>query len=80
MAECIEPTVIAMAKSMNMPIQMAASITGMLKLFVDHNDEAIDKALADGVEPVEIVRGLVEAFNRDVIPFLIQFNAERLTR
>ena len=80
MIECFEPTAIALAETMNMPIQMATSITGMLRLFVDHNDEAIDKALADGVEPVEIVRGLVEAFNRAVIPFLIKFNAERLTR
>ena len=77
MAECIEPTAIAMAKSMNMPIQMAASITGMLKLFVDHNDEAIRQALANGEAPNDVVRDLLAAFQRDVIPFLIKWNAEQ---
>jgi hypothetical protein len=63
-----------------MPIDMAASITSMLQLFIDHNDEAIRQALANGEEPNDVVRDLLAAFQRDVIPFLIKWNAERITR
>ena len=63
-----------------MPIDMAASITSMLQLFIDNNDEAIRQALANGEEPNDVVRDLLAAFQRDAIPFLIKWNSERITR
>ena len=79
-AEAIKPGAIALAESLNMPIEMAASITSMLQLFIDQNDEAIRQALANGEQPEDVVRDLLAAFQRDVIPFLIKWNSERITR
>jgi hypothetical protein len=52
----------------------------MLQLFIDQNDEAIRQALANGEQPEDVVRDLLAAFQRDVIPFLIKWNSERITR
>jgi len=63
-----------------MPIELAAGIASMLKLFVDHNDEAIRQALANGEDPNDVARDLLAAFQRDGLPFIAQWHAKRATR
>jgi len=79
-AEVIKPGAIALAESINMPIELAAGIASMLKLFVDHNDEAIRQALANGEDPNDVARDLLAAFQRDGLPFIAQWHAKRATR